>query len=88
MKSLIFYTKSNCPACAIMASHLDHALDEVNIDINIQFRHGVIGKTKTFIDDDIKRVPTTIIKDDNDKEILRLVGTYTVKYLIGVLSKL
>lgn len=88
MKSLIFYTKAICPACLIMASNIDHALDAVNVDINIQFRHGTIGETKTFIDDDIKQVPTTIIKDDNDKEVLRLVGTYTVEYLIGVLSRL
>lgn len=88
MKSLTFYTKADCPACMIMAMNIDHALDSVNIDIDVRFRHGVIGETKTFINDDIKQVPTTIIKDDNDKEVLRLVGTYTVEYLIGVLSRL
>lgn len=88
MKSLIFYTKADCFACMVMASNIDHALDSVNIDIDVRFRHGVIGETKTFINDDVKQVPTTIIKDDNDKEVLRLVGTYTVEYLIGVLSRL
>lgn len=88
MKSLIFYSKANCPACAIMASNIDHALNAVNVDINIRLRHGVIGKTKTFIDNNIKQVPTTIVKDDDGKEVLRLVGTYTVEYLIGVLSRL
>lgn len=88
MKSLIFYTKANCPACTIMASNIDHALNSVNIDIDTQFRHGTIGETKTFIDNDIKQVPTTTIKDDNGREVLRLVGTYTVEYLIGILSRL
>lgn len=88
MKSLTFYTKADCLACMIMANNIDHALDSVNIDIETRFRHGVVGETKTFINDDVKQVPTTIIKDDNDKEVLRLVGTYTVEYLIGVLSRL
>lgn len=88
MKSLIFYTKASCPACTIMASNIDYALNSVNIDIDTQFRHGIVGETKTFIDDDIKQVPTTIIKDDDNREILRLVGTYTVEYLIGVFSRL
>lgn len=88
MKKLIFYTNSNCPACAIMASNIDRALNAVNVDIDIQFRHGVAGETRTFINNYIKQIPTTIIKDDNDKEVLRLVGTYTVEYLIGVLSRL
>lgn len=88
MKSLTFYTKADCLACMIMASNIDHALDSINVDIDVRFRHGVVGETKTFINDDVKKVPTTIIKDDNDKEVLRLVGTYTVEYLIGVLSRL
>lgn len=88
MKSLIFYTKASCPACTIMASNIDKALNSVNVDIYTQFRHGVVGKTKTFIDDNIERVPTTIIKNDKGREVLRLVGTYTVEYLIGVLSRL
>ena len=88
MKTLIFYTKASCPACTIMANNIDHALNSVNVDIDTQFRHGIIGETETFIDDDIKQVPTTIIKDDNGREVLRLVGTYTVEYLIGVLSRL
>lgn len=88
MKSLTFYTKADCLACMIMASNIDHALDSVNVDIDVRFRHGVIGETRTFIDDEVDRVPTIIIKDENENEITRLVGTFPTDYLIDVLKKL
>lgn len=88
MKSLTFYTKADCFACMIMASNIDHALDSVNIDIDIRFRHGVIGETKTFIDDKVDRVPTIIIKNERGTELTRLVGTFPTDYLINVLKKL
>lgn len=88
MKSLTFYTKADCPACMIMANNIDDALDSVNIDIDVRFRHGVIGETRTFIDDEVDRIPTIIIKDENENEITRLMGTFPTDYLIDVLKKL
>lgn len=88
MKSLTFYTKAGCPACTLMAQKWDEALKNVNIDIDVIFRHGTIGVTKTFIDDEVDRVPTTIIKNEKGNEITRLIGTFPTDYLIDVLKKL
>lgn len=86
MKTIELYRVRNCTACGVMSNIILNAVNESGIDVNIKFRNSE-NYTKEQLDNlNINSYPTTIIKE-NDKEVARLVGTYPVEYVIGVLEK-
>lgn len=87
MSKIELITRRNCEACTIMLHNIADALDETTNDITLKVIHAESLSDKEIIDMNIKRFPTTIIKENN-VEVARLEGTYTESYLIDVINKI
>lgn len=78
MRILKFYAQW-CAPCKKLAKDLDNE--------NLQVKSIDIEQEEDMVDEyGIRSVPTTIILDDNDKEIKRWVGTFNVKEIHNYLK--
>lgn len=87
MITLILYRTKDCPACKVMTNNVYEAISNVNRDICVKIRNADNYSDNAKEELNIEQYPTVIFTNDDNIEMARLVGTYPVEYIIGILEK-